>query len=68
MSEILVWIDKSQDIVDEIAGNNYLQFTCDTWNPDVHPSRNETKTTSMVTENIFPFPDLELFWDNSGKL
>ena len=49
-------------------GNDYLQFTCETWNPGGRPSRSETKTTSMVTNKVFPFLDLEFFWDDSGRL
>ena len=68
VSEIRIWRDKFQEKVDKIAENNYLQFTCDTWNPGGHFSRTETKITSMITNKVFPFLDLELFWDNSVKL
>ena len=67
LSEIQVWRDKFQEKFDEIAGNDYLQFTSETWNPGGHPSRSETETTSMVTNKVFPFLDLELFWDDSGR-
>ena len=52
----------------KIAGNKYFKFTCETWNPGERPSRNETKNISMVTDESFPFLELDLFWDNSGKL
>ena len=68
LSEIQIWRDKFQEKVDEIAGNDYLQFTCETWNPGGRPSRSETKSTSMVTNKVFPFLDLEFFWDGSGRL
>ena len=68
IAEIRIWRDKFQQKVDKIAGNNYLQFTCDTQNPGGRLSRNETETTSMVTDKVFPFLDLELFWGDSGKL
>ena len=58
MSEIRISRDKFQDKVDEISGNNYLHFTCETCNPCGSPSINETKTTSMVTEKSFPFLNL----------
>ena len=48
--------------------NDYLQFTCENWYPGERLSRNETKTTSMVMYKVFPFLDLELFWDDSGRL
>ena len=68
ISEIRIWRDKFQEKVDKIAGNDYLQFTCETWNPCGFLSRNKTETTSMVTYKVFPFLDLELFWDDSGRL
>ena len=49
-------------------GNDYLQFTCETRNPGGRLSRNETETTSMVTDKVFQFLDPELFWYDSGKL
>ena len=58
ISDIQIWRDKFQDKFDEIVGNYYSQFTCDTWNPGVRPSRNETKITSMVMEKSFPLFDL----------
>ena len=55
ISEIRIWGDKFQEKVDEIAGNNYLQFTCETWNPGERLSRNKTETTLMITDEVFPF-------------
>ena len=68
ISEIRIWRDKFQEKVDEIAGNDYLLFTCETWNPGGNLSRNENETTSMVTDKVLPLLDLELVWDDSGKL
>ena len=68
ISEIQIWIYKLQEKIDEITGYDYLQFTCENWNPGGCTSRNENKTTSMVTYKILPFLDLELFWYNSGRL
>ena len=51
-SDIRIWKDKSQEKINEIAGNKYIHFTCETWYPRVRPSRNETKTNSMVTEKV----------------
>ena len=68
LSEIQIWRDKFQEKVDEIAENDYLQLTCDTWNLGGRPSRNETETTSMVTNKVFPYLDIEFFWDDSGRL
>ena len=68
LPEIQIWRDKFQEKIDEIAGNDYLQFTCEIWNPGGRPSRNETETTSMVTKKVFPFLDLEFFWDDSRRL
>ena len=68
ISEIRIWRDKFQEKVDKIVGNDYLQFACETWNPCGCLSRNKTETTSMVTYKVFPFLDLELFWDDSGRL
>ena len=28
----------------------------------------KNETTSMITDKVFPFLDLELFWGNSGRL
>ena len=47
ISEIRIWRQKLQEKVHEITVNDYLQFTCDNWNPGGRPSINETKTTSM---------------------
>ena len=68
ISEIQNWRDNFQEKVEEIAGNNYLQFTCETWIPGVRLSINETKTTSMVKYKVFTLIDLEFFCDNSGRL
>ena len=62
MPKIRIWREKSQEKVDEIAGNDYLQFKSKTWNSCGRPSRNETKTNSMVTAKSFPFLELEIFW------
>ena len=37
MSDIRVWRYTFQEKVDEIAVSDYLQCTCDTWNPGRHP-------------------------------
>ena len=58
ISEIRIWRDKFQWKVYRIMGNDYLQFICETWNPGGRLTRNETKTTSMVTDKVFPFLDL----------
>ena len=68
ISEIRIWRDKSQEKVDEITGNDYLQLTCETWNTGGRLSKNKTETNSMVTDKVFPFLDLEFFWVNSRKL
>ena len=47
ISEIRIWRDKFQERVDKITGNNYLQFTCENWNPGVHPSTNREKFPFM---------------------
>ena len=67
MSDIRICRGNFQEKVDKISGNDRLQFTCDTCYLGASPSRNETKNTSMVTEKLFLFLDLELFWYNSGK-
>ena len=67
MSDIRICRGNFQEKVDKISGNDQLQFTCDTCYLGASPSRNETKNTSMVTEKLFLFLDLELFWYNSGK-
>ena len=64
----MIWRDKFQEKLDKIAGNYELKLACETWNPGAHPSRNETKITSTKTEEIFPFLELEILWNNSGKL
>ena len=68
MSYIRFWRDKFQYKVGEITVNDYLQITCETWNPGGLPSINEAKTTSMVRDKSFPLLDLGFFWDNSGRL
>ena len=67
-SEIRIWRDNLQENFDKIAVNDYLQFTCETWNPVGCLSRNKTETTSIVTDKVFSFLVLEFFWDDSGKL
>ena len=58
ISEIRIWRDKFQEKFEEIAGNDYLQFTCETWNSGGRLSRKKTETTSMVKDKVFPFLDL----------
>ena len=43
MSDIIFWRDRLQENIDEIAWNDYLQFTCETWNPGGYPSKNVIK-------------------------
>ena len=62
ISEIRIWRDKFEEKVDKIAGNDYLQFTCDTSNPGRQFPITETETTSMVTDKVFAFLDLEFLW------
>ena len=64
--DIIICRDKFQEKVNKIAGNNYLQLTCETWNPYVHPSQNETTNVSTIIDNMLPFLDLKLFCDDSG--
>ena len=40
ISDIQIWRDKFQEDFDEIAGNDYLEFICETWNPGISLSRN----------------------------
>ena len=68
ISDIRIWRDKFLEKVEEIPENYYLQFMCATWNLGIRLSRNKTETILMVTDKIFPFLDLELLWDDSGKL
>ena len=67
ISEIRIWRDKFQEEIGEIAGNDYLQFTCETWNPGGCLSRNKTETSSMVTDTVFLFLDIELFWGTTKE-
>ena len=56
--EIRIWQDKFQEKVDKITGKEYLQFTCETWNPGGSTSRNDTRTALMVMEKGFSLLDL----------
>ena len=48
MSEIQIWRDNFQEKVDKITGNDYLKFTCETWNPGGRTYRNDTQI-ALVT-------------------
>ena len=41
ISEIQILRDKSQEKADKIVGNDYLQYTYDTWNPGGRLPRNK---------------------------
>ena len=62
-----IWRDKSQEKFDEIAGNNYLQLTCETWITGGCLPINETKTTSMVTEKNSHSLTLKYFGTKVGS-
>ena len=51
-----------------MTGKNAYKFTCETWNKGGCQSRNKTKTNSMVMDKGFPLLDLDMFWDDSGRL
>ena len=40
--------------------------TCETWNPGGRLSRNQSETTTIGTDKVFPFFDLELFGTTVG--
>ena len=41
LSEIKIWIEDFQSRVKKIAGNEYLQLTCEIWMPNASPSRDK---------------------------
>ena len=41
----------SNDQKTRLTGNDYLQFTCETWNPRGRSYKNETKNVSTIIDN-----------------
>ena len=69
--DISEWRDNFQQSVNELAGGDYLQFTCSVWlnNKSNPTTTNQTNPkVSIESSNAFPYLDMELYWANNGEL
>ena len=64
-NEICNWLDEFQARVNQLTESEFLQFTCDIWDPDA--PEDEIPRNKKVTINRskhFPYLDMEFFWQN----
>ena len=71
-NQIVNWRNGFQKSVNELAGGDYLQFTCSLW---LDESINKMKPTRIMDEKVsiekgktFPYLDMELFWSPEQEL
>jgi hypothetical protein len=64
------WLNKFQEKVDEITGNDWLQFTMEIWKAGEHEIPDIDKKSKVQINNgaWFPFLDMEMSWNNEGDL
>ena len=61
--EMVEWLEKFQDNVNELTNSNFLQFTLDIWDPDSPPGEIPSNNNVKINRGIaFPYLDMELFW------
>ena len=65
ISGIMIWRKIFQEKINEIAGNSYLQFRCETWNSGGCPYQSEANKFSMIIDKRLTFIDLDLFWNKN---
>ena len=64
---VLEWINRFQGAINDLAGNDFLQFMADVWKPGaMECSRIGGKVTTTNTE-FFPFLDMEIRWGAERK-
>ena len=68
LSDIKRWREDFQSRVNKIAGNEYLQFTCEIWMPNPRPSKYKKDYVSEIATKTFPYLDLEFIWNADGEL
>ena len=68
LSEIKIWRDEFQSVVNKNSVNEYLQFTCELWRKNSFPSISKQYNASEITKYTFPYLDLGSFWNDDRKL
>ena len=66
--EIKIWRDNFQSRVKKLAGNEYLQLTCEVRMPNASPSINKQDILLDIETNTFPYLDIELFRNSEVEL
>ena len=57
ISEIDKWRDELQSEVNLLEGNDYLQFTCELWNTNTRPTRDNIKMCRNSQHRSSPAPN-----------
>ena len=68
LSEIKRRRDDFQSGVNKISGNEYLQFTCVIWMPNVSPPRDKQDNVLEIASDTFLYLDLEFIWNADREL
>ena len=64
MNECLLIFKKK---VDKIAESDCLQFTTEVWKIE-EDKKNLNDNLIIVNDDKFPYLDMEMYWNDSGKL
>ena len=67
-NDILEWLNGFQDRVNDLAGNDFLQFTAVIWSDEPTDTNSPCKRVTIERNNHFPFLDMELSWTEAEKL
>ena len=63
---VKIWLQNFQWNIDQITGENFLQFTIELWKPGEITKKGEK--CSMITEKEFLFLHMKLLWLRNGKI
>ena len=66
--ELLRWLDEFQASVDEVVGDDSVQFTMDAWLPDEESRELVPKRMNVVGEEKFPYLDSAMRWNEDDEL
>ena len=64
----LEWLNKFQEAINELAGNEFLQFTAEVWKPGEEARGKIGGKVSTSNKNEFPFLDMEMWWGEDKEL
>ena len=65
--EIDTWLGLFQEKVNEIAECECLQFTKEVWGIEDDKTI-INKTLTIISDEVFPYLDMEMFWNPRGEL